>query len=120
MKNYSVALKVLDKDHHAPVGYKEINCHLIIDVKMDLYRKARYLSEGNINDPPSCMTYENTYSRYSVRLAFLVEALNDLYILARDIHNAYLNASKKRIFYAGDEWKSGQGKVVVIFRSIYL
>ena len=66
------------------------------------------------------MTYLSLVGRNSVCLAFLIAALDYLYILAGYIHNAYLNASKKRIFYAGDEWKSGQGKVVVIFRSIYL
>ena len=51
-----------------------------------------------------------------MRLAFLVEALNDLYILARDIHNAYLNAPTKEkvFFYTGGELKSDQVNIVVI------
>ena len=51
----------------------------------------------------------------------LLQRLNDLDILSGDIQNAYLNAPKKEklFFYAGDEWKLDQGKVLIIVRAIY-
>ena len=56
-----------------------------------------------------------------LRLDFLISALNDLYILSGDIQNAYLNAptEEKVSFYAGDEWKHDQVKVVVIVKALY-
>ena len=46
MKNSRVVFNFPDKDKHDPVGYKEINCDLISDVKMYLTRKARYVARG--------------------------------------------------------------------------
>ena len=121
MNIYRVDLNFLDRDDHAPVGYKDITCHLILYIKTDLTRKARYVSGGNLTDPPLSTTYASVVSRDSVRLDFLITALNDLYILAGDIQNTHLNAptKEKSFYYAGDEWESDQGKVVIIFRALY-
>ena len=121
MNNSRVAFNLLDRYYHAPVGYKEIICHLIFNVKMDLFRKSRYVSGGHLTNPPSPMTYVSVVILYSMRLDFLIAALNDLYILAGYIKNSYLNApNKEKVFFcAGNEWKSGQGKVVVIVGAIY-
>jgi hypothetical protein len=51
------------------IGYKQINCHMVFDVKM------------------ACVV-----TRESIWIGFLVAALNDLCIMAADIGNAYLNA----------------------------
>ena len=55
---------------------------------MDL-RKARYVAEGHLADPPFSMTYASVVGRETTRKAFLVAALNDLKILAGYIQNAY-------------------------------
>ena len=88
---------------------------------MELTPKLRYVADGNLNNPPSSMTYATVFSRESVRIEFLIDALNNLDILAWDIQNAYLNTKTKEkiLFYAGDEWKSDQCKVVVIVRALY-
>ena len=121
MKNSRVAFNLLGREERPPVGFKEITCHLIFDVKMDLTRKARYVAGGHLTDPPSSMTYSSVVSRDSVRLAFLVAALNDLNILAGDIQNAYLHAptKEKLYFYAGSEWRADEGRPVVIVRALY-
>ena len=80
MKNSMLNFNYLDKGNHAPLGYKELTCHLIYDVKIDFTRKYRYVAGGDITDPRSSMTYVSMVSRDSVRLAFLVAALNYLYI----------------------------------------
>ena len=48
-------------------------------------------------------------------------ALNNLDILAGDIHNSSLEApTKKKIFiYTRDEWKADQDKVVISVRALY-
>ena len=71
---------------------------------MDPTRKTIYVSGGHINYPPLSMTYASMFSYDSVRLDFFIGVLNDLYIFAGDIQNAYLNAptKEKLFFYAGD------------------
>ena len=68
---------------------------------MDLARKSRYVEGGYITNTLSPMTYASVVSHDSVRISFLISVLNDLYILAGDIQNAYLNALKKeKLFFA--------------------
>ena len=62
---------------------------------MDFTRKARFVAGGHVTDPPTSITYSSIVARDSVRLAFLIAALNDLDILSADIGNAYLNAYTK-------------------------
>ena len=63
MNNSRIAFQVLDADDQPPIGYTEITCHLIFDVKMDLTRKARYVAGGHLTDPPSSMTYASVVGR---------------------------------------------------------
>lgn len=86
-------------------GHQEIRCHIIFDVKMDFTRKARFVAGGHMTDTPSSITYSSVVSRESVKIAFLIAALNDLDIMLCDIGNAYLNAPcrEKIWFVAGPE-----------------
>mmetsp|Transcript_24287 Transcript_24287/g.34810 ORF Transcript_24287/g.34810 Transcript_24287/m.34810 type:complete len:1184 (-) Transcript_24287:1334-4885(-) len=99
MKNNRIAFQFLDDDSKIPVGYKWIRCHMIFDVKTDFTRKARFVAGGHMTDPPSTLTYSSVVSRDSVRIAFVLAALNDIYLLAADIGNAYLNASAREKVY---------------------
>ena len=103
------------------VGFQEIKCHMIFDVKMDLTRKARFVAGGHMTEPPASITYSSVVSRDSVRLAFLLAALNRLEVMACDIGNAYLNAPcrEKIWFVAGPEFGSRQGTVIKIVRALY-
>jgi hypothetical protein len=120
MKNNNVAFEFRDNDI-VPIGYKYIDCHMIFDVKMDLTRKARFVAGGHQTECPKEMTYSSVVSRDSVRLAFLVAALNDLDILSADIQNAYLNAPTKERVYtvAGPEFGPNEGRPVLIVRALY-
>ena len=103
------------------IGYTEIKCHMIFDVKMDFTRKARFVAGGHMTDAPISITYSSVVSRDSVRIAFLYAALNDLDILTCDISNAYLNAPcrEKIWFLGGSEAGEDRGKVLVMVRAIY-
>ena len=105
------------------IGYQEIKCHMIFDVKMDMTRKARFVAGGHMTKPPSSITYASVVSRDSVRIAFMLAALNDLDVQAADIGNAYLNAKcKERIWtVGGPEFRSFglEGKPLVIVRALY-
>ena len=121
MVNNQVAFHILGRDERPPPGYKKITCHMNFEVKMDLRHKARYVAGGHLTDPPSSMTYSTVVGRETVRIAFLIAALNDLELLAGDIQNAYLNAptQEKLYFIAGPEWGAQQGRTVMIVRALY-
>ena len=72
------------------VGSNKIPYHLVFDVKFNLTRKSQMVAGGHRNkDIPAYTTYSSVASKDSVRLAFLLAALNDLDILSADIGNAY-------------------------------
>ena len=94
-------------------------------MKFDLTRKARCVAGGHLNrHVPAQCSYASVVSRDSVRIGFLLAALNDLDILVGDIGNAYLNAPCKEkvhvtILYDllfGPEHKN---KTAVIVRALY-
>ena len=120
-ENVMVAFKKLEEGEKVPPGFTEITCHLVFEVKFDLRRKARYVAGGHLTDCPQIMTYSSVVSRESIRIGFLLAALNGLEVLAADIQNAYLNAptEEKVWFRAGPEWGEHVGKPVVIVRALY-
>jgi hypothetical protein len=84
------------------IGFQGIGCHIIFDVKMNFTRKARFVAGGQTTTAPSSMTYSSVVSRGSIRLAFLIAALNDLDIMSCDLENAYLNAPcREKIGFEG-------------------
>ena len=121
MKNVEIAFKFLDDGSKLPLGFKKITCHLIFDVKFDLTRKARYVGGGHLTKVSPSLSYSSVVSRDSVRIMFLIAALNDLDIKMCDIGNAYLNAeTRERLwFIAGKEWGSRAGCEVIIVRALY-
>jgi hypothetical protein len=104
-------------------GYQEISYHWVFDIKMDgnFTRKARLVAGGHTTDTPTAMTYSSVVSRDSIRIAFMVAALNDLKICAADVGNAYLNAPCKEKIWtvAGIEFGSEVGSVMLIVRALY-
>jgi hypothetical protein len=120
VNNIQVAFKFLDPGERAPPGYRKITCHLIFDVKFDLTRKARYVAGGHMTKVPAAMTFSSVVSRDSVRIMFLIAALNDLDIKMCDVGNAYLNADtrEKVFFVAGSEWRHRQGQKCVNCQSL--
>ena len=80
--------------------YKKIPYHVVFDVKFDVTRKARLVAGGHKHrDVPSYTTYSYVVSRDSIRLMFLIAALNGLSVLAGDVGNAYLIAPCKEKVY---------------------
>jgi hypothetical protein len=94
---------------------------MIFDVKMDFTRKARFVAGGHMTDPPTSITYSSVVSQDSVRIAFLIAAMNDLEVLGADVGNAYLNAETREKVYttAGKEFGKYEGRAVVIVRALY-
>ena len=103
------------------IGYQEIGYHIIFDVKMDFTKKARFVAGGHTTEAPSSITYSSVVSRDSVRLGFMLAALNGLDVLACDLENVYLNAPcrEKVWFEGGTECGEDRGKVLVVVRALY-
>jgi hypothetical protein len=76
------AFEIQDGGAPYPVAYKLITLHMVSDIKPDFTRKARLVAGGHLTDPPAAITYASDVSRESVRIAFLVAALNDLDMMA--------------------------------------
>ena len=114
-----VAFQLIDDGHKIPPTYQKITCHLVFEVKFDLRRKARYVAGGHLTTTPTFLTYSSVVSRESVRIAFLLAALNGLDVWAADIQNAYLNApTKEKVYFiAGEEWGDHAGKPILVVRA---
>jgi hypothetical protein len=95
------------------IGFHEIGCHIVFDIKMDFTRKARFCTGGHTTDTPMAMMYSSVVPRDSVRIGFMLAVLNGLDVMACDLYNAYLNAPcmKKIWFEGGLECGSNKGKV---------
>jgi len=121
MKNVGIAFKMLEEDEKVPPGYEHIFCHVVMDIKPDMTRKCRLVAGASHTEPESGITYASVVSRESVRIAFMLAALNDLDILACDIGNAYLNAECREKVYTtcGPEFGKYEGRRALIVRALY-
>jgi hypothetical protein len=123
MKGVWIAFEILDeKDEDPLVGFTKINCHMVFDIKPDFSRKARFVAGGHMTEPPAEITFASVVSRESVRIAFMLAALNDLDVQAADIGNAYLNAPcREKIWIrCGPEFgRQFQGRRAKVVRALY-
>ena len=104
------------------IGYQEVRCPMMFDVKMSgLVRKACLVADGHTTDTPSSITYSSVVSRDSVKIAFLVSALNNLDIMSAETGNTYLNAPNKEKIWmiAGQEFGTDKGAVFIFMRALY-
>ena len=86
-----VAFKMLNDSEKIPLGYQEISCPLVFDVKMeDFCWKARYVAGGHTTETPAAMTFASIVSHELARIALTLAALNDLEVKTGDIQNAFL------------------------------
>jgi hypothetical protein len=124
MKNVMVTFEFTDNDV-TPVGHQRITLHMVFDVKITLQRKARLVADGHkVPAVSKESTYSSVPSRDSVRLFFLIAALNDLDVLSADIQNAYLTAPIKEKYYVVARASDGfpnhlDGRPAKIVRAMY-
>jgi hypothetical protein len=122
MKNNSIAFRFLEDNENLPVGSQWIPFHMIFDIKCDFTRKAHFVAGGHWTDVLSQLTYSSVVTRDSVRIAFLIQALNELDILAADVGNAYLQAPAREKVHttAGPEFgPNNVRRTVIIVRAMY-
>ena len=122
MKHVMCAFDILEDGAQGPKMSKRIPCHMIFDIKMDFTRKAHFVAGGHVTNLPSSLTYSSVVVQDSVRLAFLIAALNDLEISGGDIGNAYLQAPTKEKVHTicGPEFGHHlQGRFAIICRALH-
>jgi hypothetical protein len=44
------------------IGFQEIKCHMVFDVKMDFTHKARFVAGGHMTQPATSITYSSVVS----------------------------------------------------------
>ena len=68
-----------DGDPSDLIGYKELTCHMIFDIKIseNFRRKARYVADGHKTEAPTSVTYSSVVSRESLRICLTAAAHND-------------------------------------------
>ena len=81
------------------------------------FRGIERMVDGvHLTGVPSSITYSFVVSRYSVRILFMIAALNDLKVLGCDTQNAYLTAPtwEKIWTIAGPEFGSEKGCILMV------
>ena len=124
MRNVLPAFERFDKPlDQMMVGYKKIKLHMVFDIKLgeNFRHKARLVAGGHVTTVDANLAYSSVVSRDSVRILFLLAALNDLTVSACDIQNAYITADNREKIYciAGPEFGSQMGSIFIIKKALY-
>jgi hypothetical protein len=122
MANVRTAFRIAEDGEQIPIGYQQIRCHMVFDIKQeDFRRKARLVAGGHTTEPPATVTYASVVSRESVRIALVLAALNDVEVKTADIENAYITApcSEKIWTVLGPEFGPDAGKKAFVVRALY-
>jgi Reverse transcriptase (RNA-dependent DNA polymerase) len=123
VRNVFPAFEFLPNDD-APIrpGYQFVDTHFVFDIKMDLTKKARLVARGSMTETTKEETFASVVSRDTVRIFFLLVALNDLELLSCDIQNAYLAAPNKEKVWTSFTDQLGleyTGKRAIIAKALY-
>ena len=67
MADVRVAFKILPDGSREPVGHQYMECHLVLEIKLDGFRrKARLVAGGHMTEAPAVRTYTSVVSRETV------------------------------------------------------
>jgi hypothetical protein len=123
IQNIFPAFSFLENDEtQVPPGYQFVETYFVFDVKTDLTRKARLVARGSMTEATKEDTFASVVSRDTVRLFFLLAALNDLDVLSCDIQNAYLAAPNKEKVWTKFSDQLGpeyEGRKAIIAKALY-
>ena len=123
IRNVFPAFDFIDNDDSkVPPGYTFVETYFVFDIKMDLTRKARLVARGSMTEPTKEETFASVVSRDTVRLFFLLAALNDVELLSCDIQNAYLSAPNKEKIWTKFDDQLGReyvGRRAIISKALY-
>ena len=90
INNHQVFI-ILEDDEPLPEGYKLIPYHFVFDAKFDGRRKACLVAGGHMApDVPENEIYSGVVSIETIRVAFVLAAMNNLDVCAADVSTAFL------------------------------
>ena len=113
---------ILEKHEPIPPGYQKTSCHLIFDAKFDRRKKYCLVAEGHrAPEIPQNDIYSGVVSIETVRLAFMLAAMNKLNVFAANIPIVLLYGKTKEKIYviAGEEFRQEKGKEMLIDKGLY-
>jgi hypothetical protein len=89
--------------------------------KMDFTRNVRFVAGGHTTETPTSISYSSVVSRDSVRLAFLIAAINNIDIMSVDLENVFVQAPYREKIWSEGGLECGVdcGKVCIVVRSLY-
>ena len=119
MKPY---FRIMEDSERVPIGFKRVNFHMILDVKMEEFRsKYRLVAGGNTTNTPAKITYASVVSSETVRIVPTLAALNDLEVKVAGTYNAYITSpvTEKIWTVLRKEFGQDAGKRAIIVRSLY-
>ena len=122
MKNVHTSFNFIEDDANIPIGFQQIRCHLVFDIKIYFTHKARLVVGGHTTEVTEMSNYSSIVSRESVRIVMVVAALHSLNIEDGGIQNAYLIALCLEKIYTvcGPEFGPDlQGKRAIVVRVLY-
>ena len=96
--------------------------YLIVYVKFDGRRQCRLVASGHRTpDVPQEEVYSGVVAMETIRLAFLIAALNGLQVCAADVLTAFLYGKTREKVYviAGPEFGEHAGKRMIIDKGLY-
>ena len=93
MKNIKVEFKILPDGTKTSFGHQFVQCHLLLNIKMEDFRhKTQLFAGGHMTNAQATVTYASAISRETVRKTLFIAAFNDLEVKSADILNAYVHA----------------------------
>ncbi len=92
MTNVMIAFEILDTGENLPVGFFKLSVHMVFDIRLDLTRKARLVTDGHLTPDPVDSTYAGVVSRELVRIALTYTTPLGIDIWAADIMNIFVQA----------------------------
>jgi hypothetical protein len=85
MGNVCIAFEIFGPGVKAPPGWHKVSGHLILDVKMDFTRKARWVKDGHKTPDSATSSFAGVVARDSIRIALMHAALLGLPVLGANI-----------------------------------
>ena len=116
------AFRKLENGETVPIGYQSVNCHLIFDFKIeDFCCKARMVAGRHTTNTSSTITYAGAVLRETVRITFILAALNNLPVKVGDIQNAYITLPITETVFTvrGHEFGEDTGRNLIFIRAIF-
>lgn len=104
---------ILEENESLPKGYKLIPYQYVFDAKFDGRKKSRIVPGGHrAPDVPENAIYSGVVSIETIRVDFVLAALNNLDVCVADVSSAFLYEKTREKVYAiaGKEFGEHKGK----------